>query len=56
MTLVIELANGWHIVTDCLDVLDDLCNGEPVIRVEGRNGKVYHVNRDHIVCVQEVEE
>jgi hypothetical protein len=56
VTLIFELTNGWHVATDDLGALDDFCNGELVIRVEGRSGKAYHLNRDRIVCVQEVVE
>ena len=56
MTFVFELTNGWHIVTDDPGALDDFCNGEPAIRVEGRSGKVYHINRDRVICIQELAE
>ena len=51
--MIIHLSNGWHVITNDLDVLDDYYNGEDVIRVEAED-KVYHITREQIVCIMEV--
>ena len=52
---IVTLTNGWTVLSDDPEFLDDFCNGEPSILVR-TNSRRYHVNRDHVVCVQEVDQ
>jgi hypothetical protein len=52
---IVVLTNGWQVLSDDPTFLDDLCNGEPTLTVR-TNNRTYHVNRDRVVCIQEVRQ
>ncbi len=52
---IVVLTNGWQVLSDDPTFLDDFCNGEPTLTVR-TNNRTYHVNRDRIVCIQEVRQ
>ena len=52
---VITLVNGWTVVSSDGSFLYNLHNGDPAIRVV-THGKVYHIPKTSIVCVQEADE